>query len=179
MFSLFAAPAVGQEAGDKARGLFRVELPSQLDSIRNMVGSDQLIRRGHWGPEGFVGIEGVITPGLQLETENGTIVAKGLLTDPEYWDPESEADINLSPGSALGLVVAPGVAWKLFEIVAGGTFCTAIGSLTPGENDPGESGFNECTSGGTSWGKSMGIGAGAGLLALAIVNLKGGSWQPW
>ena len=70
MILLFTASASGQEAGDRARGLFRVEVQSRYDSIRNVVGSDQLIRR-HWGPEGFVGIEGVITPMMDLETEDG------------------------------------------------------------------------------------------------------------
>ena len=62
---LSTAPVLGQEAGDNVRALFKspssgVQL--QLDSIF-----------------------GVITPELQLETEDGTIIAKDALIDPEYF----------------------------------------------------------------------------------------------
>ena len=176
MILLFTASASGQEAGDRARGLFRVEVQSQLDSIRNVVGSDQLIRR-HWGPEGFVGIEGVITPMMDLETEDGTIIAKAVLIDPEYYGQgwgEDGNPLKKNPAMGLGLLVLPGVAYKLFEVMVGVTTCATLGTLLPGDTE-----WNECT-GGTSWGKSMGLGALGGGLVLTVAILgEGSSWQPW
>ncbi|SVC37832.1 uncharacterized protein METZ01_LOCUS290686, partial [marine metagenome] len=62
---LFTAPVVGQEVGDNVRALFKNPssgVQSQLDSIF-----------------------GVIIPELQLETEEGAIIAKNELIDPEYF----------------------------------------------------------------------------------------------
>ena len=78
---IFAAPVVGQEAGQRARG----------ETVPGILGSVDPMSR----------IEGVITPDLQqLEMEDGTIIARDDLIDPEYFviPPPSE----LAGGRSIG-----------------------------------------------------------------------------
>ena len=66
LFLIFPTLVVGQEAGDKARGELR---PSSI----------------HFELFPTSTVEGVLTSGLQLETEDGTIIAKDDLINPEYF----------------------------------------------------------------------------------------------
>ena len=153
---LFTAPVVGQEAGDNVRALFKNPssgVQSQLDSIF-----------------------GVITPDLQFEAEGGAFIAKDALIDPEYLDDSRPNFFATSLGS--------GVAAVLFNLIldntAGAATCTALGTLLPGDNEPGEADWQECVdSGSISTPVVFGIGVATGSVMWAGWPRWFAEWKPW
>ena len=113
---IFATPAVGQEACQRARGEVA---PGILDSVAPMSM-----------------VEGVITPDLlQLEMEDGTIIARDVLINPEYFASKRPNFLV----TALGVGVVSVVGKFVLDQIGGRVVCGALSSSTPGE-----SGYNEC-----------------------------------
>ncbi len=81
-------------------------------------------------------VEGVITPDLlQLEMEDGTIIARDVLINPEYFASKRPNFLV----TALGVGVVSVVGKFVLDQIGGRVVCGALSSSTPGE-----SGYNEC-----------------------------------
>ena len=143
---IFAAPVVGQEAGQSARGGV---VPGILGSV------DPMSR-----------IEGVITPDLQqLEMEDGTIIARDDLINPEYFVADRGTTVLYSVGAMVAL--AAGVEWfRRTDLVQ-----TGAGTNFDLQTD------------GYSWplviGLGVGIGIPAGIMMGEDPKFAEGEWTPW
>ena len=143
---IFAAPVVGQEAGQSARGGV---VPGILGSV------DPMSR-----------IEGVITPDLQqLEMEDGTIIARDDLINPEYFVADRGTTVLYSVGAMVAL--AAGVEWfRRTDLVQ-----TGAGTSFDLQTD------------GYSWplviGLGVGIGIPAGIMMGKDPEFAQGEWTPW
>ena len=150
---IFAAPVVGQEAGQSARGGV---VPGVLGSV------DPMSR-----------IEGVITPDLQqLEMEDGTIIARDDLINPEYFD-------TTRPSFWGTLAVAPiaGVVAKfVVDQIEGPLACAALDTLLPGESGSTCAGEAD---GGLSYLEAMGLSTALAIPIWAIYPYFSGVWKPW
>jgi len=146
---LSTAPVLGQEAGDNVRALFKspssgVQL--QLDSIF-----------------------GVITPELQLETEDGTIIAKDALIDPEYFAVNRGGQTLLSFGAGVTLLAG----------VEALRTCGASSNDTSGGWMPIP---DDISCPGYSWPLVGGVGSILGALFLLLPDnpdIDPGDWKPW
>ena len=144
---IFAAPVVGQEAGQSARGGV---VPGVLGSV------DPMSR-----------IEGVITPDLQqLEMEDGTIIARDDLIDPEYFVVDRAKTVLYN--------VVPMVA------LAAGVEALRSCGFTGTWSDGSDWGI-ECPD--YSWlpviGLGVGIGIPAGIMMGKDPEFAQGEWKPW
>ncbi len=123
-------------------------------------------------------VEGVITPDLlQLEMEDGTIIARDDLINPEYF-------ASLRPDfmvTALGVGVAAVVGKFILDQIVGravevGT-CAALSTVLPGEED--------CLGGGTgespipSYPVTFGLGAAVGASLWVLPSAWRFDWKPW
>ena len=144
---IFAAPVVGQEAGQSARG----------GAVPGILGSVDPMSR----------IEGVITPDLQqLEMEDGTIIARDDLIDPEYFVVD-RAKTVLSTAVGMTALVA------LIEVVRK---CALSGD----ENDGGWMPIpTEAACSGYSWPLVIGLGVGIGIPFSFLEGMASGEWKPW
>ena len=143
---LFTAPVVGQEVGDNVRALFKNPssgVQSQLDSIF-----------------------GVIIPELQLETEEGAIIAKNELIDPEYFVVNRPKTVLSAVGGGIGLV------W-IAEAVRTCQFSQndTSGGWMPIPDDLSCTGF--------SWPLVIGLGVSIGIPLSFAKNFAEGEWKPW
>ena len=116
LFLIFATPVVGQEAGQRARGEVT---PGILDSVAPMSM-----------------VEGVITPDLlQLEMEDGTILARDVLINPEYFASKRPNFLVTALGvgvvSVVGKLILEQIVGPAVEVAA----CGVISSVSPGEED--------------------------------------------
>ena len=144
---IFAAPVVGQEAGQSARGGV---VPGVLGSV------DPMSR-----------IEGVITPDLQqLEMEDGTIIARDDLINPEYF----VADRGTTVLAYVGAMVA----------LAGGVELLRTCGFTGTWSDGSDWGI-ECPD--YSWPPVIGLGVGIGIPVGIMMGedpkFAEGEWTPW
>ena len=157
-----ATPAVGQEAGQRARGEV---VPGILDSVAPMSM-----------------VEGVITPDLlQLEMEDGTILARDVLIHPEYL--ASKRPNLLS--TALGVGVVSVVGKLILEQIVGravvvGT-CVVISSVSPGEEDclDGAKGESPIPSYPVTFGLGAAVGGSLWVLMPNTPFFWGFEWKPW
>ena len=144
---IFATPVVGQEAGQRARGGVA---PGSLDSVAPMSM-----------------VEGLLTPDLlQLEMEDGTIIARDDLIDPEYFVVDRAK-------TALYNVVA------MVALAAGVEVFRSCG-FTGTWSDGSDWGI-ECP--GYSWPPVIGLGVGIGI-PIGIwmgtdPEFAEGEWKPW
>ena len=150
---LFATPVVGQEAGQRARGEI---IPASI----------------HFGLFPTSTVEGLLTPDLlQLEMENGTIIAKDDLIDPEYFDSLRPNFFPLVLGGGVAAVVAKFI---LDQALGVGT-CAVIGSVTAGSDD--------CLKAGMASSKSYAVTFGLSASVLAslwvIPSAWRSDWKPW
>ena len=158
LFLIFATPVVGQEAGQRARGEVA---PGILDSVAPMSM-----------------VEGVITPDLlQLEMEDGTILARDVLINPEYF--ASKRPNLLS--TALGVGVVSVVGKLILEQIVGravvvGT-CVVISSVSPGEEDCLDGAKGESPI--PSYPVTFGLGAAVGASLWVIPSAWRFDWKPW
>jgi hypothetical protein len=158
LFLIFATPVVGQEAGQRARGEVA---PGILDSVAPM-----------WM------VEGVITPDLlQLEMEDGTILARDVLINPEYF--ASKRPNFLSTALAVGVVSVVGKL--ILEQIVGravdvGT-CVVISSVSPGEEDCLDGAKGESPI--PSYPVTFGLGAAVGASLWVIPSAWRFDWKPW
>jgi hypothetical protein len=149
---IFATPAVGQEAGQRARGEIVLGILGSVDPMSM--------------------IKGVITPDLQqLEMEDGTIIARDALIDPEYFD-------STRP-NFLATVLGSGVTVVVLKLILDRGACAGLGTLLPGDNEPGEPGYNECVDSGPSFPAAFGLGAAGGTALWVSFPLWAGEWKPW
>ena len=155
---IFATPAVGQEAGQRARGEI---IPVSV----------------HFGLFSTSTVEGLLTPDLLgLGMEDGTIIARGDLIDPEYFDTTRPNFFVTVLGGGVAGVVAKFIVEQIEVRVA----CAALGTLLPGDNEPGEPGYNECVDGsGLSYPKVFGLGAAGAIPLWVSFPLWAGEWKPW
>jgi hypothetical protein len=158
LFLIFATLVVGQEAGQRARGEVA---PGILDSVAPM-----------WM------VEGVITPDLlQLEMEDGTILARDVLINPEYF--ASKRPNFLSTALAVGVVSVVGKL--ILEQIVGravdvGT-CVVISSVSPGEEDCLDGAKGESPI--PSYPVTFGLGAAVGASLWVIPSAWRFDWKPW
>ena len=144
---IFATPAVGQEAGQRARGEI---IPASI----------------HFGLFPTSTVEGLLTPDLlQLEMEDGTIIARDVLINPEYFGVNRPL--------------------RLFYGLAGGIGLLALVEVFR------SCGFTGTWSDGSDWGIEcpdysyplvFGVGAilgGALLLTGVDPSIDPGEWKPW
>jgi hypothetical protein len=176
---IFATPAVGQEAGQRARGEI---IPASIH-----FGLFPTLTVAGLFPTSTV--EGLLTPDLLgetdlfghqllgLEMEDGTIIARDDLINPEYF-------ASLRPDfmvTALGVGVAAVVGKFILDQIVGravevGT-CAALSTLLPGEED--------CLGGGTgespipSYPVTFGLGAAVGASLWVIPSAWRFDWKPW
>ena len=162
LFLIFATPVVGQEAGQRARGEVA---PGILDSVAPMSM-----------------VEGVITPDLlQLEMEDGTILARDVLINPEYF--ASKRPNLLS--TALGVGVVSVVGKLILEQIVGravvvGT-CVVISSVSPGEEDclDGAKGESPIPSYPVTFGLGAAVGGSLWVLMPNTPFFWRFEWKPW
>ena len=167
LFLICATPAVGQEAGQRARGfdpsqfafVVVVEVaPGILDSVAPMSM-----------------VEGVITPDLlQLEMEDGTIIARDVLINPEYFASKRPNFLVAALGAGGAAVVS---FFILNQIVGVGT-CAVISSVAPGEEDCLKAGMESSK----SYAVAFGLGAAAGGSLALLPNTPvfwRFEWKPW
>ena len=146
MLLIFATPVVGQEAGQRARGEVA---PGILDSVAPMSM-----------------VEGLLTPDLlQLEMEDGTIIARDDLINPEYFVADRGTTVLYSVGAMVAL--AAGVEWfRRTDLVQ-----TGAGTNFDLQTD------------GYSWplviGLGVGIGIPAGIMMGKDPEFAEGEWTPW
>ena len=145
MLLIFATPVVGQEAGQRARGEVA---PGILDSVAPMSM-----------------VEGLLTPDLlQLEMEDGTIIARDDLIDPEYFVVDRAKTVLYS---VAGMV----------SLAAGVELLRTCGGAGRWSDDP----HIECP--GYSWPPVIGLGVGIGI-PIGIwmgtdPEFAEGEWKPW
>ena len=144
---IFATPVVGQEAGQRARGGVA---PGSLDSVAPMSM-----------------VEGLLTPDLlQLEMEDGTIIARDDLIDPEYFVVDRAKTVL---GTAVGMTALV----ALIEVVRK---CALSGN----ENDGGWMPIpTEAACSGYSWPLVIGLGVGIGIPLSFLEGMAEGEWKPW
>ena len=150
---IFATPAVGQEAGQRARGEI---IPASI----------------HFGLFPTSTVEGLLTPDLLgLGMEDGTIIAKDDLIDPEYF-------ASLRPNffvMVLGGGVAAVVGKFILDQALGVGTCAVIGSVTAGSDD--------CLKAGMASSKSYAVTFGLSASVLAslwvIPSAWRSDWKPW
>jgi len=144
---IFATPVVGQEAGQRARGEVA---PGILDSVAPMSM-----------------VEGLLTPDLlQLEMEDGTIIARDDLIDPEYFVVDRAKTVL---GTAVGMTALV----ALIEVVRK---CALSGN----ENDGGWMPIpTEAACSGYSWPLVIGLGVGIGIPFSFLEGMAEGEWKPW
>ena len=150
---VFATPAVGQEAGQRARGEI---IPASI----------------HFGLFPTSTVEGLLTPDLlQLEVEGGTIIARDDLINPEYFASLRPDFFPLVVGGGVAAVVAKFI---LDQAVGVGT-CAVIGSVTAGSDD--------CLKAGMASSKSYAVTFGLSASVLAslwvIPSAWRSDWKPW
>ena len=142
---IFATPAVGQEAGQRARGEI---IPASI----------------HFGLFPTSTVEGLLTPDLlQLEVEDGTIIARDDLINPEYF--VVNRPLRLFYGLAGGI--------GLLAVVEVFRSCDVEGLLTL-----------DIPCAGYSWPLVIGVGSilGGALLLLPVdvdPSIDPGEWKPW
>ena len=162
LFLIFATLVVGQEAGQRARGEVA---PGILDSVAPMSM-----------------VEGVITPDLlQLEMEDGTILARDVLINPEYF--ASKRPNFLSTALAVGVVSVVGKL--ILEQIVGravdvGT-CVVISSVSPGEEDclDGAKGESPIPSYPVTFGLGAAVGGSLWVLMPNTPFFWRFEWKPW
>ena len=144
---IFATPVVGQEAGQRARGGVA---PGSLDSVAPMSM-----------------VEGLLTPDLlQLEMEDGTIIARDDLIDPEYFVVDRAKTVL---GTAVGMTA-------LVALIEVGRKCALSGN----ENDGGWMPIpTEAACSGYSWPLVIGLGVGLGIPSSFLERMAEGEWKPW
>ena len=142
MLLIFATPVVGQEAGQKARGEVA---PGILDSVAPMSM-----------------VEGLLTADLlQLEMEDGTIIARDDLINPEYFVADRGTTVLYSVGAMVAL--AAGVEWfRRTDLVQ-----TGAGTNFDLQTD------------GYSWPLVIGLGVGIGIPFSFLEGMAEGEWKPW
>ena len=176
LFLIFATPVVGQEAGQRARGfdpsqfafVVVVEVaPGILDSVAPMSM-----------------VEGVITPDLlQLEMEDGTIIARDVLINPEYFASKRPNFLV----AALGAGVAAVVSFFILDQIVGPAVevaaCGVISSVSPGEEDCLDESWRKGDSPMPSYPVTFGLGAAVGgSLWVLMPNTPffwRFEWKPW
>ena len=139
---IFATPAVGQEAGQRARGEI---IPASV----------------HFGLFPTSTVEGLLTPDLlQLEVEDGTIIARDDLIDPEYFVVDRAKTVLYS---VVGMVALAAVEEWFRRTDLGGNW-----DLQPD---------------GYSWplviGLGVGIGIPIGIWMGTDPEFAEGEWKPW
>ena len=144
---MFATPSVGQEVGQKARGEL---IPASI----------------HFELFPTSTIEGVLTSGLQLETEDGIIIAKDELINPEYFVVDRAKTV-------LGGIV--GVTGLVALIEAARTCRSSA--------DEGDGGWfpipTDLSCSGYSWPLVFGLGAVIGIPVSFLEKMAEGEWKPW
>ena len=140
---LFATPVVGQEAGQRARGEI---IPASV----------------HFGLFPTSTVEGVLTPDLlQLEVEDGTIIARDDLIDREYFVVDRAKTALYTAVGMTALVAA--VQWfRRTDLVQ-----TNAGT-----------GWDLQTRG-YSWPLVIGLGVGIGIPLSFLASRPEGEWKPW
>jgi hypothetical protein len=150
---IFATPAVGQEAGQRARGEI---IPASIHFVLFPTST----------------VEGLLTPDLLgLEMEDGTIVARDDLINPEYFASLRPNFFPLVLGGGVAAVVGKFI---LDQVVGVGT-CAVIGSVTAGSDD--------CLKAGMASSKSYAVNFGLSASVLAslwvIPSAWRSDWKPW
>ena len=128
-------------------------------------------------------VEGVLTPDLlQLEVEDGTIIARDDLINPEYFASlRPNFFVTVLGGGVVG-VVAKFIVDQIVAPGVGVGACVVISSVSPGEEDCLEWG-EDAESPMPSYPVTFGLGAaGAGSLWVLIPNTPTFwkfEWKPW
>ena len=153
---ILATPSAGQEVGQKARGEL---IPASINSklFPTSTGVSQA---------GRLKIEGVLTSGLQLETEDGIIVAKDELINIEYFVVDHVKTILAST------VGVASVVW-LIEVAR---TCKSSGSYG---KDGGWLPIPTDLSCSISWPLVAGLGVAIGIPLSFLEVMAEGEWQPW
>ena len=120
-------------------------------------------------------VEGVITPDLlQLEMEDGTILARDVLINPEYF-------ASLRPNffvTVLGGGVAAVVGKFILDQIVGVATCGVISSVAPGEEDCLKAGMESSKSYAVAFGLGAAFGGSLALLPNTPVFWRF-EWKPW
>ena len=147
LFLIFSTPVVGQEVGHKARGEL---IPASI----------------HFELFPTSTVEGVLTSDLQLETEDGIIIAKDELINPEYFVVDRAKTV-------LGGIV--GVTGLVALIEAARTCRSSA--------DEGDGGWFpipiDLSCSGYSWPLVIGLGVGIGIPLSFLEGMAEGEWKPW
>ena len=147
LFLIFSTPVVGQEVGHKARGEL---IPASI----------------HFELFPTSTVEGVLTSDLQLETEDGIIIAKDELINPEYF---VVGRAKTALFSAVGMTA-------LVALIEGVRKCALSGN----ENDGGWMPIpTEAACSGYSWPLVIGLGVGIGIPLSFLEGMAEGEWKPW
>ena len=147
---IFATPAVGQEAGQRARGEI---IPASI----------------HFGLFPTSTVEGLLTPDLlQLEVEGGTIIARDDLINPEYFVVNRPLRLFYGLAGGIGLLaLIEGVRKCDLSFNENDRGRMPIPLACPGYNGPLVFGFGS-------------ILGGAVLLFSGVdPSIDPGEWKPW
>ena len=156
---IFATPAVGQEAGQRARGEI---IPASIHFVLFPTST----------------VEGLLTPdllGLAMMVPgtvraSGTIIAKDDLINPEYF---ASLRPNFFP-LVLGGGVAAVVGKFILDQAAGVGTCAVIGSVTAGSDDCLKAGMQSSKSYAVTFGLSASVFA-----SLWVLPAWRFGWKPW
>ena len=154
---IFATPAVGQEAGQRARGEI---IPASI----------------HFGLFPTSTVEGLLTPDLLgLGMEDGTIIAKDDLINPEYFASLRPNFFPLVLGGGVAAVVGKLILEQILFRAVDVATCAVIGSVTAGSDD--------CLKAGMASSKSYAVTFGLSASVLAslwvIPSAWRSDWKPW
>jgi len=170
---IFATPAVGQEAGQRARGEI---IPASIH-----FGLFPTLTVAGLFPTSTV--EGLLTPDLLgetdlfghqllgLEMEDGTIIARDDLINPEYFASKRPNFLVAALGAGVAIVVSKFI---LDQIVGVGT-CAVIGSVTAGSDDCLKAGMASSKSYAVTFGLSASVFASLWVIPSAWRS----DWKPW
>ena len=77
------------------------------------------------------------------------------------------------------VVLLGGVTGVVLKFILDRGACAGLGTLLPGDNEPGEPGYNKCVDSGPSFPAAFGLGAGIAIPVWVAFPLYGGEWTPW
>ena len=127
-------------------------------------------------------VEGVITPDLlQLEREDGTIIARDVLINPEYFASKRPNFLVTALGVGVVSVVGKLIVDRIVDPASGVGACVVISTVSPGEEDCLEWAKGESPL--PSYPATFGLGAAVGgSLWVLMPNTPffwRFEWKPW
>ena len=125
-------------------------------------------------------VEGVITPDLlQLEMEDGTIIARDVLINPEYFASLRPNFFVTVLGGGVAGVVAKLIVDQIVGPAVGVGTCVVISSVSPGEEDCLDESWRKGDSPMPSYPVTFGLGAAVSASLWVIPSAWRFEWKPW